>query len=371
MDAQQLAAFADTAQRFAQREIVPMVGAETRDGDLGALPTLMHKADEAGLLACADPNAAGYEFGVWGRAALSEGPAASLVVLRQLAQACAGVAACLHFAGLGALETADTDAPDGPAAVAFFERDWRLTRNALVKPPALAARLEKADGAFSITGSKSFVALPPECATFCVWAATDTGWSRLFIPRQAKGLVVVDHGRRIGLAALELVELVFDHAPIEPTVVVADCDPSGFVRRLMLGLAAIALGNAQGALAAARNYAAERYQGGTMISQHPAIRILLGDATTRVEAGAAHLESVALHDGDRGALGRALGAKLRVTLDCAQAVTDCLQVLGGYGYMEDYRLEKRLRDALTLKAMAVRPDDLRMLCATGDEEGAS
>jgi len=61
--------------------------------------------------------------------------------------------------------------------------------------------------------------------------------------------------------------------------------------------------------------------------------------------------------------------KLAVTTDCCRAVSDLLQVLGGYGYMEDYRLEKRLRDAMTLKTMSVRPDDLRMLCADRPQGG--
>jgi len=51
-------------------------------------------------------------------------------------------------------------------------------------------------------------------------------------------------------------------------------------------------------------------------------------------------------------------------------VNDSLQVLGGYGYMEDYRLEKRLRDALTLRSAAGRADDLLRLVATSAGEEA-
>jgi len=62
--------------------------------------------------------------------------------------------------------------------------------------------------------------------------------------------------------------------------------------------------------------------------------------------------------------------KVRVLEDCFQAVNDSLQVLGGYGYMEDYRLEKRLRDALTLRSAAGRADDLLRLVATSAGEEA-
>ena len=100
-----------------------------------------------------------------------------------------------------------------------------------------------------------------------------------------------------------------------------------------------------------------------MIETHAAVTGLLGDACSRVWACEAHLDSLA-EKGTRGERGvrQAAGAKLRIGMECCRVVTDCMQVLGGYGYMEDFRVEKRLRDALTLKTMCVRPDDLRMLC---------
>jgi alkylation response protein AidB-like acyl-CoA dehydrogenase len=56
-----------------------------------------------------------------------------------------------------------------------------------------------------------------------------------------------------------------------------------------------------------------------------------------------------------------LVARLAVVEHAHRAVTDCLQTLGGYGYMEDYRLEKRLRDVSTLKSLHGPPDQLRLL----------
>ena len=91
------------------------------------------------------------------------------------------------------------------------------------------------------------------------------------------------------------------------------------------------------------------------------MKILIGDSAARVAGCAAHLGSLAASP--QITLADALAAKLRVTAEAFEAVTDSLQVLGGYGYMEDYRLEKRLRDAMTLRSMAIRPDDLRMLVA--------
>ena len=66
---------------------------------------------------------------------------------------------------------------------------------------------------------------------------------------------------------------------------------------------------------------------------------------------------------DDASVWRAAAARLRVGEACHAAVSDCMQVLGGYGYMEDYRVEKRLRDAMALRVMRPGPDTLRLLCA--------
>jgi alkylation response protein AidB-like acyl-CoA dehydrogenase len=175
---------------------------------------------------------------------------------------------------------------------------------------------------------------------------------------------------RTGLAALEVVHLSLEHASAGSDQLLPTQGLYPVLRRLLLGICAIAVGNAEGALETAARYAAERYQGGDQIDRHPAVLGLLGEAASRVFAGAALLASEADQTVDsRRALWRALASKLRIPEDCCQAVTDCLQVLGGYGYMEDYRLEKRLRDAMTLKSLGIRADDLRTLCATADVWG--
>ena len=56
----------------------------------------------------------------------------------------------------------------------------------------------------------------------------------------------------------------------------------------------------------------------------------------------------------------AVGAKLAIVEHAHRAVTHCLQTLGGYGYMEDYSFEKRLRDVSTLKSLHGAPDQLKL-----------
>jgi len=368
MDTDQLNAMRETARRFARREVAPLVGTEGRDGDLARLPGVLARAAEAGLMASPDPDAAGFEYGVWGRASLDEGAAASVAVLEELAVECAGVAACVHFAGLGALELAGApaDCGSGPVAVALLGPGWRVSWPAFDAPPPGAVQL----GAGGLLGACKFVCGAPSTRDYVVYAAGVHGWERALVSAAAEGLTAAKVDPRTGLAAVRVAHLHFEAVEVASAQRFGPATPRAYVRRLMLGLAALAVGNARGALREARRYAGERFQGGARIEDHAAVRLLLGDSASRVAAAAAWLREAAGAEAAQGgdeesvALWRALAAKLRCGKECGQAVTDCLQVLGGYGYMEEYRLEKRLRDAMTTEAMAVEPNTLRLLCAT-------
>jgi alkylation response protein AidB-like acyl-CoA dehydrogenase len=225
-------------------------------------------------------------------------------------------------------------------------------------PPDGAATLR--DG--RLNGAASFVHAPPGCAAYVVYAAGSGSWERVVVPRDAPGLIREDVGRRTGLAAVEVAHLSFADVQIPTSRHLTPATPTNYLRCLMLGLAAIALGNARGALRAAHRYAQERHQGGGNIEGHAAVQILLGESRSRITAAAAHLAAAANANGS-AATWCAVAAKLQVTAQCHRAVSDCLQVLGGYGYMEDYRLEKRLRDAMMLTVEAIDPNTLRLMCA--------
>jgi len=368
MDRAQLSAFTETVRRFAANEVAPLVGTEGRDGDLDRLPELFAKAEAVGLVASPDPESPGYEYGAWGTMCDDEGPAFSVAILRELAVACAGFASSVHFAGLGAREANGLEEVPGRVAVAFFEDAWRPGWDVFALPPDGSAQLTAGERT-TLSGSKAFVQCPVGCEGFVVYANGGAQWQKVFVPAGVAGLLVERLDARTGLAALEVLNLTMEDVRLEPVGMVHDADLKGMLTRWMLGLAAVAVGNAVGALSAARAYAADRYQGGAQIETHPAVRILIGGAASTIDACALSLQAAAEAGGTEDILWRACSLKLAVTTDCCRAVSDLLQVLGGYGYMEDYRLEKRLRDAMTLKTMSVRPDDLRMLCADRPQGG--
>ena len=120
------------------------------------------------------------------------------------------------------------------------------------------------------------------------------------------------------------------------------------LRYYILGICSVALGNAEGAFAIAREYASQRYQGCTLIKDHDAVRLLLGEALSKMLLVRSSLERVSSSDAPFEAL---LSLWLMARGMCLDAVSNCMQVLGGYGYMEDFGVERRLRDAMTIRGL--------------------
>jgi alkylation response protein AidB-like acyl-CoA dehydrogenase len=363
------AAMVAAARRFATEVVAKMVGTEQRDGALADLDSVLAQAEELGLIASAIPDAPGHSYGVWGADCREQGAAPSLLMLEQIAMACAGVAGCAHFAGLGALALHGASHPTKRAAVAIANELWRRGGDGETAGPVEpAARLSEQDGVWALTGRCGFVHAPPDVEAVVVYGADEQGTRQAVVPMDAAGLTSDELGPRIGLAACRLLDLSFDGVVVQPPHGLDGESAADLIARLWLGLCAIAIGNAEGALQSARRYAGERRQGGRLIADHAAVQLLLGGAEAQIWTTRGSLYHAV--STNPVALRRAAMLKTRVTTECAQAVSDCLQVLGGYGYLEDYRLEKRLRDALTLKSMAGRPNDLLCHIARSAREEA-
>jgi len=283
---------------------------------------------------------------------------------------CAGVAYCLHAAGLGALELAGSELRTRRVAVALLDEGWRSPLAVVDRPPAGATAFKDGVGGVAVVGTTAFVHAVPGWEGCVVYGAGEGGWQRVLVRREDAGVEIAPAERTMGLAAIETVALQFAGTTVRPENQLTPRSPRLYLTRHLLGLAAIALGNARGAVAAAREYAGQRFQGGGRIESHAAVQGLIGDAVSRVEAGSAFLLRAAEEDIESAAaLPIAAAVKLRLTVDCCQAVTDSLQAFGGYGYMEEYGLEKRLRDAMSLKSMTPAPDGLRRMVAGADRGG--
>jgi alkylation response protein AidB-like acyl-CoA dehydrogenase len=114
---------------------------------------------------------------------------------------------------------------------------------------------------------------------------------------------------------------------------------------LCLVSTAAAAGAASDALHKASRYAAERYQGGRMIIDHSHMRSIIGGIATACNAASAVVSGSA---GEGASASEVLSAKIVSTGGAVKACIDAVQVLGGYGYMREYGLEKLMRDAAVL-----------------------
>jgi len=122
-------------------------------------------------------------------------------------------------------------------------------------------------------------------------------------------------------------------------------------RELYLGLAAVMVGNAAAAAAYAWEYAGERVQTGRLIIEHQEVRRMLEHMNTLVEAAWAMVTTAAAATDAGMALDRSRRAYAFSGSAGEQVCLDAIQCLGGYGYMEDYGLERRLRDAKSIQCL--------------------
>jgi alkylation response protein AidB-like acyl-CoA dehydrogenase len=378
------AAFREMAASFAKRSVRPILEHESPDGDLDRVPAVMKEAFTTGLLASPDPEAPGFETGIWGRHALSAGPLLSLELLTELAHACAGVAMSIHAAGLASLVLGMAGNAPGRKisrpAVALSENGFVPGLGTIMDPsrsePArIETTAEHKDGAWTLQGRKDFVYQAPDTDAFLVFAREGGEWRVFVVPVDHEGVKVEDAGHRLGLRACLLKNVILNRARFPEDSLLKFARPASQVvmeclRLNWLGQAALAAGIGRSAEEAARQYASERFQGGAEIIAHPAVNMMmLAEARARTEACAAALTRAAQAEGPaRSLLGAAAQAKLTGLGEAARAVTDSLQVFGGYGYMEDYRMEKRYRDVNTLKCAGGSPRELAMIIAQAAKE---
>jgi hypothetical protein len=362
-------AVASTLRRFAQRVERSLFAGEEPDGDLACVPSLLAELRELGVLADPSPDHPGHELGVWGQHCREEGAGLSLLALSLLGEACAGFAAAVHAQGLGCLALDGQEGfPPGAALAAAFTPHYGLPFG----PEGSGLRLEGQEGGLRLHGGSHFLlAAGPPAGLVCFARAGDgpeAEWAAVAVEGDAQGVELAPAGRRTGLRGAHQYHVRCEQAPVQ-----RELQRGAAARRALqrvvacdwLGQAAIALGAARRAARDARTYAAQRYQGGRIIEEHASVRLLLG--TAQYDAGllADVLQrhaGVGLSSLEPAALLRwAAEARLAVGEHAQRAVTDCLQVLGGYGYMEDYGMEKRLRDVSVLKSLHGAPDRLRLL----------
>ncbi|NIA25030.1 MAG: acyl-CoA dehydrogenase [Gammaproteobacteria bacterium] len=208
-----------------------------------------------------------------------------------------------------------------------------------------------------INGGKRFISNAGVATVYTIFAKTNPdaghrGISCFIVPADTPGFEVTRYEHKMGLHGSPTGELTLDDVRIPGENLVGE-EGEGFKIAMMTldrsrpGIAAQALGIAQGAFELARDYAKERKQFGRRIIDNQAIGFMLADMDMKTRA-ARHLvyEAHAMIDRKDAQLTYVAAAAKAFASDTAMYVTtDAVQILGGYGYVRDYPAERMMRDA--------------------------
>jgi butyryl-CoA dehydrogenase len=158
---------------------------------------------------------------------------------------------------------------------------------------------------------------------------------------------------KMGIRCVPVVELQFDGCRVPKDRLLGGRPGAGFKHAMMTldcarpGVAAQAMGLAQGALEYATVYTTQRQQFGQAISGFQMVQKMLADMATKVEAARqlVYTSARTIDAGAKNVTRMAAMAKLFATDVAMEVTTDAVQLFGGYGYMRDYPIEKYMRDA--------------------------
>lgn len=351
--------FGAGAREIVEKELRPHIEEyEAADNGLGVYPQEVHdKLVEAGYFGVTIPE----EYG-----GLGLDPITEAVILEQIAEVDGGFA--FAFASASAqwpniLKTHMTDEEKQEwmdKVLAGTIGAFGLTEaNAGSDPAAMrtsAVYDEKTDE-WILNGTKCFCSGAPNAEYFIIMAWTDKtqrasrGITAFFVEK-SRGIQIGKKENKMGLHLSETAEIVMEDVRVPASHIIGELN-RGFGEALGVLKATSALcnccpvlGMAQAALDVATDYAKTRRQFGKRIIDHQAVGFMIADMATKVSAARAmlyqFLEAVVADADDQNL---SLMIKYYITDLCNEVCNTAIQVLGGYGYMKDYPVERYMRNA--------------------------
>jgi len=217
---------------------------------------------------------------------------------------------------------------------------------------AITTKAQKRGHHYVLTGHKLFATNGGVAGLYSVLAKTgENALSFFIVERPWKGVSVGKHEDKCGFRGSDTSEVFLEEVEVPEENLVGK-EGSGFLIAMAdfdmsrPTVAALSLGIAEGALDYATEYAAQRHTFGKPLIAHQPIQFMLADALTLIEAGRGLMEKAALnYDAGRRNTALASMAKCFCSDAAMKITTDMVQVLGGYGYVKDYPLERMFRDA--------------------------
>jgi alkylation response protein AidB-like acyl-CoA dehydrogenase len=289
-----------------------------------------------------------------------------LVAIEELSKVCATTGLILAVQELGSLgiKLAGTEEQKQRFLPRLASGEW-LAAYALTEPgsgsdsAAMRTEAKRGGDEYVLNGSKRFITNAGVAGLYTVFAKTDpaaghSGISAFAVEADAPGFEVGRIEPKMGIKGSTTGEVFFNDCRIPVDNLLGD-EGEGFkiamriLDRSRPGIAAQGLGLAQGATDYALEYARSRETMGKPIAQHQLIAAMLADMETKCEAARGLLYKIGLMI-DEGAPEDELTkvsamTKLYCTDVAMEVTTDAVQILGGYGYMQEYPVERMMRDA--------------------------
>jgi len=361
----------DTARDFARAELAPFAG--KWDEQAALPPEVVAKLGELGFLGMVVPEEWGGSFTDYVAYALA---------MEEIAAGCAATATLMsvhNSVGCGPILAWGSEGQ---------KREW-LPRMAtgeaigcfcLTEPQAgseannLRTRAVLRDGQWVLNGAKQFVTNGQRAKVAIVFAVTDPelgkkGLSAFIVPTQTPGFVRQKTEKKMGIRASDTCAIALEDCAV-PEANLLGPRGKGLAIALSnleggrIGIAAQALGIARAAFEAALAYSQQRVQFGRKLAEHQSIANYLADMHTRINAARLLiLHAARMRSEGMPCLSEASQAKLYASELAEWVCSKAIQVHGGYGYLEDYPVERHYRDARITQIYEGTSEIQRMLIA--------
>lgn len=225
---------------------------------------------------------------------------------------------------------------------------------------ALRSKAEETGSGWVLNGSKQFITQGSVAGIYVVNARTDAapneekqhlGLSALVFEAPIQGLRIGRKEKKLGLSASDTAQLIFEDVHLPKEALLGERGKGFYdVMKVLeggrIGIAAMAVGLGRAALEFAAKYALEREQFGRPIAEFQAVSHKLADMATQLEAARLlYLKAAELRDAGKPFGQAAAQAKLFASEVAVHACDEAIQVLGGYGYIKEYPVERYWRDA--------------------------
>lgn len=219
----------------------------------------------------------------------------------------------------------------------------------------LKTRAQREGDHYILNGSKQFITSGKNADVAIVFAVSDPdagkkGISAFIVPTNTPGYRVASVEAKMGQRASDTCHIVFEDCKI-PAANLLGAEGEGYKIALgnleggRIGIAAQCLGIARAALEAATVYSREREAFAKPIGQHQAVAFSLADMATQIEAARQlTLHAAALKDAGQPCLSEASMAKLFASEMAEKVCSNAIQIHGGYGYLQDFPVERYYRD---------------------------